>query len=204
MANNKLWVRVDYALRTRFASHLFFILLRREIRHYRNAIKAVRPSTAVRPRLVPAVNETRRRISLGEGLVPVSIMRNSFSQRDTDADQFLIDAILEGGDGLESFLTRQELNPSKPRWTPDYSKERVAVIRTLLHADAEDFVIWVMPTDDGHFCIIDCNHRFRLAQIRRLRVMKVIFFLPIPSIDWSKPRSFFLDRLIGVRKYSRV
>jgi hypothetical protein len=200
MGVNRFWVLINHALRTRPASSLFFLLLRSEIRRSTRAIKAVDPSIVAKPILVTGLSETKRRIYLGEGFVPVSRVRHTSNQRDLDAPQFLIDAILEGGDALESFLTRQESNPCKPYWTTEYSKQRLASTRALQQIDPQNFVIWVAPTDNGHFEVIDGNHRLRLAYIRGLIEIKVIFFLNSPSIDWANPRSFFLNRLIDLRK----
>jgi hypothetical protein len=183
----RVWSLVDHVLRTRLARPLFFFLLRSEIRRDKRAIQAVNPSKEVRPRLVIGLGETKGRISLGEGFVPVSRIRHSASHRNPDAPQFLIDAILDGDDSLESFLALQESSLSWPYWTAETWRQRVAAIRVLLQVDPERFEIWVAPTGDGHFEVLDGNHRLRLARIRGLIEMKVIFFLNIPSIDWTAP-----------------
>ena len=194
------WTLIDRALRTRLAVPIFFLLLAKEISRDTRAIQAFRLSTPVQPRLVNGLSEGKKRISLGEGFLPLARIRHSSTQRAPDADQFLVDAILEGGDAVDSFLACQELDPSKPYWTAAYSRQRVAAINVLRQADPESFVIWVTPADNGLFEVIDGNHRLRLAQIWGLTDMKVIFFLNIPSIDWNAPRSIFLNRLIDCPK----
>jgi hypothetical protein len=196
----KIWSLVDHVLRSRLAQPSFFFLLRSEIRRDKRAIQAVNPSKKVRPRLVIGLSETKRRICLGEGFAPVSRIRHSPSVRNPDAPQFLIDAILDGDDSLESFLALKESGLSTPVWTAETSRQRVAAIRVLLQVDPERFEIWVTSTGDGHFEVLDGNHRLRLARIRGLIEMKVIFFLKSPTIDWTAPRSIFLNRLIDRRK----
>jgi len=194
------WALSDRALRTRLAVPLFFLLLVEEIRRDTGAIQPFRLSTPVRPRLVNGLSEGKKRISLAEGFAPVAGIRHTSTQSGPNADQRIVDAILEGRDALDSFLARQELDPSKPYWTAAYSRERVAATHVLLRADAESLAISVTPTDNGQIEVIDGNHRLRLAQIRGLTEMKVIFFLNIPSIDWKAPRSIFLNRLVDRRK----
>ncbi len=193
------WALIDRALRSRLAVPLFFLLAVEEVRRDKRAIQAFRLSTTVQPRLVNGVSTGKKRISLAEGFVPVVRIRHSSNQRGPDADQLIVDAILEGGDSLDSFLARQELCPSKPYWTAAHSRERVAAINVLLEADPESLVIWVTPTDDGEVEVIDGNHRLRFAQIRGATEMKVVFFLNDTSIDWGAPRSFFLNRLADRR-----
>lgn len=190
------WALIDRALRSRLAVPLFFLLLVEGIRRDTRAIQAFRLSTPVQPRLVSWLSEGKKRISLAEGFVPVKKIRHSSNQREPDADQFIVDAIREGGDSLASFLAGQELNTSKPYWTAAHSRERVAAINVLLQAEPETIVIWVAPTDDGQVEVVDGNHRLRVAQIRGLTEMKVIFFVNVPSIDWATPRLIFLNRLI--------
>jgi hypothetical protein len=171
------------------------MLLGSEIRHCRNAIEAVSQSTVVTPRIVNGLGESKKRISLGEGFVPVSRIRHSPGLGEPDATQFLIDAILEGPDATRSFLSR-----SMPNETAAQGAKRVAVVKNLMQADPEGFIIWVAPTDDLQFEVLDGNHRLRLAQIWNLKEMKVTFFVNIPSLDWSRPSSFFLGRLVDSRK----
>ena len=194
------WALIDRALRTRLAHPFFFLLLVEEIQRDIRAIQAFRLSTQVRPRLVNGLREGRKRISLAEGFVPVAGIRNTSTQSGPNADQLIVDAILEGRDALGSFLARQELDPSKPYWTAAYSNERVAATNVLSRVDPKSFVIWVTPADNGEVEVIDGNHRLRLAQISGLTEIKVIFFLNIPSIDWKAPRSIFLNRLVDRRK----
>ena len=194
------WALIDRFLRTRLGRPLFFYLLVEEIQRDIRAIQAFRLSTQVWPRLVNGLREEKKRISLAEGFVPVVGIRNSSTQSGPNADQLIVDAILEGGDALGSFLARQELDASKPYWTAAYSNERVAAINVLRRVDPKSFVIWVTPADNGEVEVIDGNHRLRLVQISGLTEMKVIFFLNVPSIDWRAPRSIFLNRLVNCRK----
>ena len=194
------WRLVDSALKSRLATPLFFMLFAEEIRRDTLAIQAFRLSTPVQPRLVRGLSEGKKRIYLAEGFVPVIKIRHSSNQREPDANQFIVDTIREGGGALASFLAGQELNASKPYWTPAYSRERVAAINVLLRAEPETFLIWVAPTDDGTVEVVDGNHRLRVAQIRGLTEIRVIFFLNVPSIDWKAPRSIFLNRLIDCPK----
>ena len=198
--NSIVWGVVDGFLRTRPAHLLFFALLSSEIRRSARAIKFVSPSTQTKPRLVMGLSENKRRISLGEGRVPISLIKHNHTRRTRAADQLIVDAFLESRDALELFLHQQESNRSKPYWDVEYSQLRVGTVERLLQVNTQDFVIWVIPSENGYFEVIDGDHRLRIARIRGLEEIRVVFFLAVPSIDWGSPKSTFLTRLSVHRK----
>jgi hypothetical protein len=202
------WRFVDRALRTRAAAPWFFVLYRSEISSALDSLRAAFPLLVLTRRLKRTpnfkhhINRNRSRLCISaETRFAVSEIQFDHDRRNPDADQFLVDAVRLGGKPLRDFLSRQETNPAKPYWTPEYSKSRVAAVKALLRANPRDFVISVGLTDKKEVLIIDGHHRLRVAQLRGVGEITVVFGVRgIPTIDWDNPRTFFLGRLDKKKK----
>jgi ParB-like nuclease domain len=195
---------IDYGLRTKVLSPLFFLLFLREIRAALKVTQLMAVPIETKPRLNWSPHDTRhhprrrRRIVISDVvIVPISTIRFHPERRDADADQLLVDEVLARGQSLKAFLSRQEANPTKHYWTGEYSKDRVGAIENLLEANPAEFVLTVFPEDTGRFIVLDGHHRLRIAQLKGLSEVHVVIGVPgVPTIDWDNPSSVFLSRLI--------
>ena len=167
-------------------------------------MQTMAPSVKFSPRLAWVHSNTkhyllsRKRIVVSD-VVSVSISTVNFDQRrrDVDADQFLVDEVLAGGQSLEAFISRQEANPAKSYWTTEYSEERIRRIKQLLETNPAEFVLSVFPDEKGRLIALDGHHRLRISQLKGLNNVAVVFGVPgVPTIDWDNPSQVFLSRLI--------
>jgi len=201
---NRFWSLIDAALRTPTARPLFFLLFRKEIRAARKVMQTMAPSVKFKPRLYQAHSDEkhyprrRQKIVVSDVVYrPISTAHFRPERRDVEADQFLVDAILAGGQSLKAFLSRQEANPGKPYWTTEYSRERIGQVKSLLEANPAEFVLTVFPDEKGRLIILDGHHRLRTAQVKGLNNVSAVFGVPgVPTIDWDNPRQVFLSRLV--------